>query len=250
MGNDRLQREARFHDHAFSADTRARARKFYWAAAGAKRHYHSLIEADCGGKTVLEYGCGMGSHAFALARSGAEVFGIDVSTEGIRQAAARANAESVDGRLSFEVMNAEELAFPDGHFDLVCGSGILHHLDLERACAELARVLKPSGRAVFIEPLGHNPLINLYRSMTPDMRTADEHPLLVDDLPTLATNFRDVKVNYFVLFALAAVPFRHLPGVSYLLSLLERADNALLRLPFAKKHAWIVLVQLEFPKLP
>ncbi|MCY4514103.1 MAG: class I SAM-dependent methyltransferase [Candidatus Tectomicrobia bacterium] len=250
MGNDRLQREAHFHDHAFSADTRARAGKFYWVAARAKQHYQSLIEADCGGKTVLEYGCGKGSHAFALARSGAEVSGIDMSTEGIRQATARANAEALGDRLSFDVMNAEDLAFPDNHFDLVCGSGILHHLDLEKACAELVRVLKPSGRAVFFEPLGHNPLINLYRSMTPDMRSADEHPLLEDDLDSLATSFLEVKVSYFVLFALTAVPFRNLPGITYLLSLLERVDGALLRLPFAQKHAWLAVIQLEFPKLP
>lgn len=248
MENDRLLREAHFHDHAFATHSRARAGKFYWAAARAKRHYQSLIETDCEGRTVLEYGCGKGSHAFGLGRHGAEVFGIDISSEGIRQATARAKAENLGDKLAFEVMNAEALTFPDNHFDLVCGGGILHHLDLQRARAELVRVLKPSGRAVFFEPLGHNPLINLYRRMTPDMRSADEHPLLEDDLAVLAEGFLEVKINYFVLFALAAVPFRHLPGVTRLQALLDRVDDAVLRLPFTRKHAWLVVAQLDNPR--
>ena len=248
MENDRLEREAHFHDHAFAAHSRARASKFYWAAARAKRHYHALIDADCSGKKVLEYGCGKGSHAFSLARSGADVLGIDISSEGVRQATERARAESLGDRLSFERMNAEALTFPDRHFDLVCGSGILHHLDLQSACGELGRVLKPSGRAVFFEPLGHNPLINLYRKMTPDMRSADEHPLLEHDLAILAEGFHQVHFSYFVLFALAAAPFRQLPGIARLLTLLERADDAILRVPSARRHAWLVVAHLERPK--
>ena len=37
--------------------------------------------------------------------------------------------------------------------------------------------MKPSAGALFIEPLGHNPVINLYRRRTPEQRTVDEHPL-------------------------------------------------------------------------
>ena len=55
-------------------------------------------------------------------------------------------------------MNPEHLDFGDGAFDVVCGTGILHRLDLGRALAEVARVLRPSGSAVFVEPLGCSPL--------------------------------------------------------------------------------------------
>src|SRR3546814_4334755 len=44
-----------------------------------------------------------------------------------------------------------------------------------------SRVLRPGGRAVFIEPLGLNPAIELYRRFTPSARTPDEHPLLRRD---------------------------------------------------------------------
>jgi ubiquinone/menaquinone biosynthesis C-methylase UbiE len=64
-------------------------------------------------------------------------------------------------------MNAEATTFPDNSFDLICGSSILHHLNLDKACAEIRRILRPDGGAVFIEPLGHNPLINMFRKLTP-----------------------------------------------------------------------------------
>lgn len=247
MSDTRLQREAEFHDQTFAGNARARASKFYFTAAAAKRYYHDLIDENCAGQRVLEYGCGKGSHAFTLARLGADVVGIDLSPEGIRQATARAVQEGLEGQLSFEVMNAEALAFPENHFDLVCGSGILHHLDLDAACRELFRVLKPEARAVFFEPLGHNLLINLYRKLTPKMRSKDEHPLLAHDLKTLAGYFHEANVRYFALCTLMAVPFRGLPGFRLLVRILERIDGLLLRLSLVKWQAWLVVVLLERP---
>lgn len=194
----------------------------------------------------------MGKHAHStdsssMARCSADVVGIDISAEGVRQAAAQARAEGLEDKLDFAVMNAEVLQFPDDSFDLVCGIGILHHLNLESARHELARVLKPEGRAVFYEPLGHNPLINLYRKLTPGMRTEDEHPLLASDLKTLAGYFHKARFDYYAFCTLLAVPFRALPGFKGLLSVLEFFDRILLRLPFIKRQAWLVVIQLDRP---
>jgi len=99
-------------------------------------------------------------------------------------------------------MNAEALDLPDGTFDRVLGHGILHHLDLSRALAEVRRVLKPTGRAVFVEPLGTNPLINLYRRLTPESRTVDERPLTRGDLALVRRTFPDATYRYFELTSL------------------------------------------------
>ena len=248
MTNDRLQREAQFFNHVFAANTRARgASKFYTVARAARRHFRALIDENCKGQRVLEYGCGKGKHAFILASRGADVVGIDISVEGIRQATAQARTEGLEDKLTFEVMNAEALEFPDDHFDIVCGDSILHHLNLDSACHELVRVLKPEGRAVFREPLGHNLLINLYRKLTPRMRTEDEHPLLARDIETLAGYFQEAHIHYYALCTLMAVPFRALPGFKMLLAVLEWLDGILLRLPFVKRQAWQVVVQLDRP---
>ena len=144
---------------------------------------------------------------------GAAVVGIDISAEGIRQATARARTEGLEDRLTFAVMNAERLEFPDDHFDIVCGNSILHHLNLDSACHELVRVLKPEGRAVFREPLGHNLLINLYRKLTPKMRTEDEHPLLTRDLETLAGYFQEAHIHYYGPLHINGCPFSGATGV-------------------------------------
>ena len=69
-------------------------------------------------------------------------------------------------------------------------------------------MLAPGGWAAFVEPLGHNPLINAYRRRTPEMRTPDEHPLRVEDFVMAGDRFELVEVDYFNLLTLASVPLR------------------------------------------
>ena len=57
--------------------------------------------------------------------------------------------------------NAEHLPYADASFDAVYGSSVLHHLDLDRALAEVLRVLRPGGRCVFTEPNILNPQVAL-----------------------------------------------------------------------------------------
>ena len=67
---------------------------------------------------------------------------------------------------------------------MIRGNSILHHLELEPALRELRRILAPGGRAVFVEPLAHNPLLRLGRALTPMARTEDEHPFTSADWAT------------------------------------------------------------------
>ena len=87
------------------------------------------------------------------------------------------------------VADAHHTGFPDGAFDLIRGNSILHHLELEPALRELRRILAPGGRAVFVEPLAHNPLLRLGRALTPMARTEDEHPFTAADWDTCAAVF-------------------------------------------------------------
>lgn len=59
---------------------------------------------------------------------------------------------------------AERLPWPEATFDLVCCSWVLEHLGHPaRAFAEVARVLKPGGRFVFLTPNARHPLLALNR---------------------------------------------------------------------------------------
>ncbi len=247
--DDRLEREREFHDRVYSEQARRPTGHFYSATASLAKWYRETLNAHAPGAQVLEYGCGAGSLAFELARNGAHVVGIDLSPVAIERASERGRAEGLEAQLEFRVMNAEQLDFPDENFDLVCGSGILHHLDLARSYAELARVLRGDGVGVFGEPLGHNPAINAYRNRTPELRTVDEHPLRVDDLALAERFFNDVETRFFTLSSLAAVPLRGLPGFERLLSGLDGLDRLLFRVaPPLRRHAWMVGMTLRGPR--
>jgi ubiquinone/menaquinone biosynthesis C-methylase UbiE len=246
-GTARLAREAEFHDQVFVDESRADASRFYAVASRSKSLYRQRVLRDCRGLDVLEYGCGPGSCAFDLARFGARVTGIDISPGAIELARQQAAAEGLSESLRLEVMNAESLPIDAGSYDRVCGSGILHHLDLSKALGEIRRVLRPTGDAVFFEPLGHNPLINWYRRRTPSMRTVDEHPLLAADLYLMASSFEASQVNYYHLTSLAAAFWPGRRGGSGLRWLLDVVDRGLLSLPWVRRQAWIVIAELEKP---
>ena len=243
---ERLDREAAFHDNSFSSDLRADADKFYAVTITSMNRYRQLIYQNVRGKSVLEYGCGTGSSAFDIARLGGRVTGIDISQVAIDLATKKAHVEGVSDRTTFMLMNAEELSFPDESFDIICGTGILHHLDIERSYSEIARVLKPGGMGVFFEPLGHNPLINWYRGRTPQMRTPDEHPLLAHDLKLAERYFSAVDVEYFHLFSLGIVPLRNTPLFKPLYALTEMLDRVSMAIiPPLKNWAWYSVLALR-----
>jgi SAM-dependent methyltransferase len=251
----RLERELQFHNQRFASGARgadkpggfADAEKFYSVVERSRSHYGESIQEGCEGKRILEYGCGTGSHAFLLAKKGARVTGIDISDVAVEKARRQTEAEQIKG-LDFVVMNAEELTFEDNTFDLICGTAILHHLDLTKAFSELARTLKPGGRAVFVEPLGHNPVINLYRRLTPGIRTPDEHPLLMRDFKLARRWFDKVDIRCFHLFTLCAVPLRRRRSFGRLVQWLDEIDAGLFRAaPFLRRYAWATVVRLSLP---
>ena len=245
MIDSRYERERIFHD----ADTDQRwtaVGKFYDTAAASLGTYREMLIARCEGRTILEYGCGEGESAIELADHGAFVNGIDISSRRIEDAK-RFAAHRKD--VSFDVMNAEQLTFDADTFDLICGTSILHHLNLERALEEIARTLKPGGEAIFLEPLGHNPLINLYRRMTPKFRTPDEHPLRLDELESARRHFGVVETRFFHLTSLSAVVVRRLRIFPVVLRALDRVDRGLFTaLPYLRRYGWIAIVSLREPR--
>ncbi len=186
-----------FFDWTYGFSTREPLSKFYTIVESSRNYYEKLLlSSNCRNKNMLEYGCGTGSYAFFLAEYGAKVIGIDISETGIKLAKERAKQEMVEN-VQFLLMDAEAMEFEDNSFDIVCGTGILHHLHLHKALSELARVLNPTGKAIFIEPMGHNPMINLYRRFTPRFRVEDEHPLTVKDLSLMKEFFHKVDWEFF-----------------------------------------------------
>jgi SAM-dependent methyltransferase len=99
------------------------------------------------GARVLDVACGAGQTALPMSRAGAKVTGIDIATNLIEKARARAQAENLDAR--FEEGDVEILPYPDDSFDIVISLiGAMFAPRPERVAAELKRVCRPGGKIV------------------------------------------------------------------------------------------------------
>ncbi len=225
--------------------------KFYSIARKSFARRDEILRKRCREKVCLDYCCGNGEVALQMAQLGAcEAHGIDLSPVAVENATRLAHDAGVGDRTHYAVMDAEQLQFPDSQFDVIHIYGALHHLDLKAALPELARVLKPDGIIVCTEALRHNPVIHAYRQRTPHLRTAweVEHILGVPEILTARNYFGAVKIGFFHLFTLLAVPFRKTVLFDPLLWLLECVDFVVLRIPGLRRMAWQAVFTLELPK--
>lgn len=245
----RATAERDFHNARYGSgqDTRAHLDKFYFAISQGDVRYRELVRQQATRRSVLEYGCADGTSAILEMKTpevAAHYHGIDIADESIRIAREKADAAGY-ANCSFETMDAEAMRFPGGSFDLIYGHGILHHLDLDRSFAELRRTLKRGGVAVFMEPLGHNRLLNWYRARTPELRTPDEHPLVAEDFELAARYFEFVDVKFFGLATSLAIPLRNTPLANASLSVLGAVDTLLCANRAIGLQAWYALIVLR-----
>jgi SAM-dependent methyltransferase len=120
------------------------------------------------GDRVLEVGCGMGRFTLALASRGIAIEGLDFSPVLLER------LRAFEGQRFNIPLHVADIDAPpaslDGQFDAVMAFFVLHHLpDLNRTMAAVARLLKPGGRAVFLDVNGWNPLFYLEIFLTPGM---------------------------------------------------------------------------------
>ena len=260
LNRDSLLRiEAEYQDFKVEKNIRSKLDKYYLDPAWQylQRCKDNEI-GDLNKKKVLDLGCGTGGAAIDALKNGAIVTAVDISPKSIEHLINRAREEGVEPFLSAYVMDAQSMTLDDSSFDVVIGNGILHHLpDLKESLIEIHRVLKPDGKAVFVEPLGMNPLLNLYRKMTPDMRTPDEQPLRMQELNTIKNIFPNASMQFFDLTTLLSKLLMAARLQSQAIKIqhkLIKLDNTLIRrkrrcrsngVTFLQKMSWNVLIVLK-----
>ena len=241
----RLERERLFHDERFSdGDSRAHQKRFYWAISDGSERYTETVLKFAENADVLEYGCGDAENHHSFAPYARSYVGIDISDAAI----SRLSASHSFANVKHLRMDAHAMTFADDSFDLVFGSGIIHHLDTELSAKEICRVLRPGGRSIFWEPLGANPLINLYRSLTPNARTPDEHPLLPRDFHIMRKYFSNIEIKYYGLFTIACIPLQKMSKAKTIFSVAKKLDHFFLSLPGMRWLAWYVLIICSEPR--
>lgn len=254
--DQRKLKELEFHDRdrdraliqSLDSDTYERFygnKKYYQATGRSKAYVDEWISREAKGKIFLDYACGNGANAIKAAKAGAVLsIGIDISAVSVGNASRDAAEAGVSANTCFVQADAENTMLPDGSIDTIICSGMLHHLDLACAFPELQRILAPGGVILGVEALDYNPLIKLYRQLTPDMRTDWEkaHILSLKDL-RFAKKFFDLgEVRYWHVVSIIGGKF------PILLPLLDAVDVALTRIPGIQLMAWIFTFELKSKK--
>jgi SAM-dependent methyltransferase len=117
--------------------------------------YQDLVIARLSPRTrVLDLGCGRGGVLERLHPRAGWVAGVDPDLRSLREHRTPA--------MALVCGSSKALPYPDGRFDLVCASWVLEHLSHPAlALAEVARVLAPGGRFIFVTPNSRHPLVAL-----------------------------------------------------------------------------------------
>ncbi len=147
------------------AERRTKSQEFFSSSAGQwdrvrddlfgdRFHLAALAALAEGTWTVGDLGCGTGQVSAALAPFVARVIAVDASAAMLQ--AARKRLGGVD---NIELRRGELEALPidDARLDAATLMLVLHHVpEPERALGEIARVLKPGGRAIVVDMLPHD----------------------------------------------------------------------------------------------
>jgi SAM-dependent methyltransferase len=201
------------------------------------------ILGELGGRRVLELGCGPGEYTVMLARRGAQVTAIDLAPSALALVRRRAEIHGLTSNIHMRRMSAERLDFSDASFDLVVGSGLLHHADLAAVGPEVRRVLADGGRALFREPLGCNPVLEFARSRLPyrrKVRSQNERPLTYEAINLMGRHFWATRTRELYLFSMIT----RAVGSEMSFPVLWALDEWLLRrFPWLRRYCRYVIVE-------
>ena len=224
--------------------------RFYFQNPLHRENITRALDAlgDLRSSRVLDYGCGARALTTEiLAREARMVVALDADFEALKILRSRLSEEARQ-RVLVVVSDAHAMALKDAALDAAFGLGIMHHLDLGKALPDLSRILKPGAPGAFVEPLGHNPLVNLFRRLTPAMRERGEHPLTMGDIEEVRARFDAVDHRESQLLSIGALALRAIPWAGerlFRIAIVPLAaiDRWALRsLPSLRKYAWTTVI--------
>jgi ubiquinone/menaquinone biosynthesis C-methylase UbiE len=251
--NIRLKTEAEFQNARTKSDPFiGRRNKFYYLTNAAFKFYQKVLSENTLGKKIIVVGCAEGG-VTPLAKAGAKnVLGVDIASEPVKRLNKKIEQEKLSDIALAIVGNAEDLDLPENSYDVICCLGVLHHLDIQKAALSWSRVLNNDGLVVMEEPMALNPIVALYRLLTPKMRTADEHPLVPADIKLLKKHFMKVDVQGYVFLSLFSLFFVYIYKSDELRDksnrFLEKIDSLLLkRFKYLNYFCWTSVIVLREP---
>ncbi len=206
------------------------AGKLRWA-----RRVKMLLSKIQNGMEVLELGCGLGYFTKELIKTGANITAIDISPDLISLAKNEINANNV----CFKIENAYKTSFCDEQFEMVIGSSVLHHLDVDKALSEIYRLLKPSGEIFFTEPNMLNPQIFIEREFR------DYFPYVSQNETAFIRFSLSKKLQDIGFQQIEIVPFDwlHPSTPSFLIKLIDFSGKIIERTPLLREFSGSLFIK-------
>jgi len=198
------EKELHFHNAWASATDLATVdvRAAFEGPTALENQFILRLLGPLAGKKVLDVGAGLGESSVYFALQGAQVTATDLSPAMIEAAARLAARYQVT--LETVVCAGESLQVASNEFDIVYIANTIHQATNKPALFQkVRRALKPGGIFVSYDPLGYNPVIDVYRRMAAKVRTEDEAPLTFADARLAARYFEDVGHQEFWIASLA-----------------------------------------------
>lgn len=206
-----------------------------WESQAGKKRWKRRVKMLCENLTnnlnVLELGCGTGYFTKELVKTDAKITALDISPDLLENA--KDNIKS--DKINFVLGNACSMSFYDSEFDIVLGSSVIHHLEIDFAIKEIYRILKVGGSIKFTEPNMLNPQIALQKNIpfikkmlgdSPD-ETAFFRWKLKKNL--LNVGFTSVKITPF--------DFLHPKTPRIFIGLIEKVGPFFEKIPFLREFA-------------
>lgn len=176
--------------------------------------YHYLLKqmpVNLKNKKILDLGSGNGDWSCYFVSKGALVTSIDISPKMIRLTKIKAKKLGFDKKITAKTCSVLDICkFKKDSFDIIWGSGILHHLPkktIKETLAQAYKVLKKGGAAYFIEPVSHFKILTRILTAAhskPDTqpKTISIHkeidrPLTFDLLYDIGKEFKQIDIKGF-----------------------------------------------------
>jgi SAM-dependent methyltransferase len=262
------EKELHFHNAWASATDLATVdvRAAFEAPTAVENQFILRLLGPLSGKNVLDVGAGLGESSVYFALQGARVTSTDLSPSMVETAARLAARHHV--AIETVVSAGETLEVASSAFDIVYIANTIHHVTNKAALfQQVLRALKPGGVFVSYDPLGYNPVIDVYRRMATKVRTEDEAPLTFADVRLAARYFDDVGHREFWIASLAlflkyyAIDRIHPNQDRYWKRILRESteslrwwlplrqlDEYLTRLPIIRRLAWNMVMWGRKPR--
>ena len=189
-----LNVEKKFENLKVTSDNNPRKNqnKFYWATKIAIDKHNKITLKHIKDKVILEIGCSDAKYSSEYINESKYYYGCDISNKAI-EIAKNKNLKNTN----FICCDAHKLPYKKNQFDSIIVNSLLHHLDLDTILKEIKRTLKENGLLIIREPLGINPIFNLYRYITPSSRTPDEIPFGFKELKLIKKLFIIKNESFF-----------------------------------------------------